>query len=298
MKINKKMFIIILTLTFLFILIGVYTLMNRQEQGSQKEENNKRLTEIVEKFNSRNVKVFLDGSNVEMKAKTSSSTLVLYYLEKDKYTFKLKNNILESNELIDEATTGELLDTLLNLKETSPYSFFGVFNNHTALDYSLEEDGLELTKEEKGYKLKVNLNKELVVKEYLDVTINAKDYNSDILNLRYNRKDYYQKGYIIYKEETDTKGNKVITFAQYKDCNIENLRQSIANYLEVTKGKDTKEKFLSEVSIESLEQQTFTRDNYVLNSTYLVSKEDITDECFNYYLSSNYRVVTLIVSGK
>lgn len=295
MKINKKMFIIVLTLAFLLILIGVYSLIATDEQREIQEEENKQLKQIVEKFNERNIKVYLDGSNVEMKAKSSSSTLTLYYLENDKYTFKLNNNILESNEVIDEETTGKFLDTLLNLKEDNPYSFFGVINNHTILDYSLENDGLEISKEESGYKLKVNLSKDLVVKEHLDVVINTKDYNLKILDLNYNGNSYYQKGFIIYKEDRDTRGNKVITFAQYKDCNIENLRQSIANYLEVNKGIEVKNKFLSEVSIEVLEQQNYTRDNYVLNNGYVVFKDKLSDECFNYYLSNNYRVVTLIV---
>lgn len=300
MKKNKKwIFLSLIIISLSLILIGTYQYIKKQDPET--ETKNNKLNKLVQKFNERNITSYFNGQNVSMKAKTSSSILYLYYVLGEKeisYSFELKNNILESIQPANEVMIGNLLDTILNLEKESAYSFLSVINNHTILDYSLEEDGLEFRKQENEYQVKIDLNKQLLVKDVFDVTIKAKDIKEQVLKVDYNKNIYYQKGYVIYKEEIDTKGNKVITFAQSKYCNIENLRQSIASYLEVEKGNNVKVKFLNEVSNETLEQENFTRDNYELNSSYLVFSEDIKDEYFDYYLSNNYRTVTLIINGK
>lgn len=303
MKWNKNTKILIFVVAILLIVLVTYLFLDKKQQQTQQiEEENKRLSEIVEKFNEKNIIDYYEGKNVEVKAKSSSSILYLYYNQTEaekSYSFELKESILKSKETVNEVIIGHLLDTLLVLKEeNSAYSFLGPINNHTILDYTLEEDGIEFRKEQNGYHITINLDKELIVKDFLDVIINVKDYQSQILNIEYNGNIYHQKGYILYKEEIDSNQNQVVTFAQYKDCNLENLRQSIANYLEVSKGTKVKENFLSEVSNEDLLVQSATRDNYELNNSYVIFKEELTDECFDYYLSNNYRVVTLITDTK
>ncbi len=287
---NKRR-VLLLLCGLCFIIMGVF--LSLFSKGQQIEN---RLDTIVEQFNERNISSFVDGEEVKVTAKKrDSSHFELNDSKKETIVINVENDVLSSEDYLEEVVALGLIDTVLQQK-SKDLSFLAVFNTNTTNDYHFLEDGIEVDKKEDQYRIKMDLNKEITLKETLDATISLEDYQKGNLQDSWEGKVYNRKGSIIYKEETNAFSHKVVTFAASLDTVRESLRQSIANYIEYAKGTEQKEDFLNRVSLESLQTiSTISLDNYSLDGEYLAFSTNDDDSYFNSYFQGNYRVVVLIL---
>ncbi len=301
---NKKGIIGLFLLGSLTIVIGIFLLVFTDKRSTPTDnlESQELLPKIVTNFNAKEVALYVNDEKEEIKAElVDTNTIAIVYTfgyANNRLLLKLEGNILSSEDYLESVIAMELIDSILALKNEGA-SFFTVFETNTVSDYQLSEDGIEIEqlKGRNRYKIKIDLTKEIMGKDYTNSIITMEDYQGESLKANWadNTSTYFLKGSILYQEETDQQGNKVVTFAQEEPIK-ENLRESIANYIETYGTHELKEDFLASTTLANLtEPSTITKENYTLEKDYLVFSSQEVNPYFEDYFENNYKVVVLIL---
>ena len=301
---NKKGIIGLFLLGSLTIVIGIFLLVFTDKRSTPTDnlESQELLPKIVTNFNAKEVALYVNDEKEEIKAElVDTNTIAIVYTfgyANNRLLLKLEGNILSSEDYLESVIAMELIDSILALKNEGA-SFFTVFETNTVSDYQLSEDGIEIEqlKGRNRYKIKIDLTKEIMGKDYTNSIITMEDYQGESLKANWadNTSTYFLKGSILYQEETDQQGNKVVTFAQEEPIK-ENLRESIANYIETYGTHELKEDFLESTTLANLtEPSTITKENYTLEKDYLVFSSQEVNPYFEDYFENNYKVVVLIL---
>jgi len=288
MKDNKFRWIILILFVFAFILLllGI-TFILQNNQSPQSDE----LDQIVNAFNYQQS----DEQEIKLSAERKGNTsLVIYSSDSHSYIFILENHILRSQEYLEEKVALQVIDTILKL-QTNGQSFLRVFNMNTINDYTLEDDGIEILKQENTYRLAIHLKKEIREKESLDSPFTIIDYQKDNLKEVIGETTYYRKGYIIIKKYRDSFGQEVIVFAQSLDNIRDSLRKSIASYLSFAKNRQLGDEFLTIFSLEDLQNVPSSFSENILEKEYLVLAGNEKDSYFDSYFEMSYKTMVLVL---
>ena len=176
---KKKIFLICIVLAFFMVmLLQSYTFA---------ETKTHTLGEIVEKFNNSNaVKSYKEYGELIATIDEEKSNVISITLAKDEekliFNYELEGSILScefsETEIMQAFITSMLADSIGQLNGYEDGELYDTLNSEEILNYTVENEGFEIKKNEGKYSIKIDINKKIPLVDFSDFYLKPEEFEN------------------------------------------------------------------------------------------------------------------------
>ena len=261
---------------------------------------NSKLNDIVDKFNSSKfVKSYADmGYNINATAHYEEITVMINSSDSDpiKLTFNFENDVLSGKfDMNNDASyftafvSLYLIDAIGQVNGYEEEEMIQSLNDMGILEYTLENEGLEISSSSDTFEFKVNINKKVPLIDFSEVYITTEDLESVE---SYIKEGSYsmQRGNVVMITLT-TDGTTTITIAEKKEL-TSNSYNSLLSVVDVLFDSSKASKYVKS-KYESIEEGDKEFAGVKVDVDY-----ETDDESINSLKDSGYEIMNITINHK